>query len=90
MGVEGGKRLSELRVCDLKLELEKRSLEITGVKMDLVKRLQEVSVSNLQLQLFMNALFKSALVHRCDDNCFYAALIFIVRILFGRISHFVK
>lgn len=43
MGTEGGKRLSELRVCDLKLELEKRSLETTGVKMDLVKRLQEVS-----------------------------------------------
>lgn len=43
MGTEGGKRLSELRVCDLKLELEKRSLDISGVKMDLVKRLQEVS-----------------------------------------------
>ncbi len=43
MGTDSGKRLSELRVCDLKLELEKRSLETTGVKMELVKRLQEVS-----------------------------------------------
>lgn len=43
MGTEGGKKLSELRVCDLKLELEKRSLETTGVKIELVKRLQEVS-----------------------------------------------
>lgn len=47
MGTEGGKRLSELRVCDLKVELEKRSLETTGVKMDLVKRLQEVSVKSI-------------------------------------------
>lgn len=44
MGTEGGKKLSELRVCDLKLELEKRSLETTGVKMELAKRLQEVSL----------------------------------------------
>lgn len=44
MGTEGGKRLSELRVCDLKVELEKRSLETTGVKMDLVKRLQEALI----------------------------------------------
>lgn len=51
MGTEGGKRLSELRVCDLKLELEKRSLETTGVKMDLVKRLQEVSSIEIFLSI---------------------------------------
>lgn len=37
-----GKKLSELRVCDLKAELEKRAIEVNGVKADLVKRLQQV------------------------------------------------
>lgn len=37
-----GKKIGELRVFDLKSELEARSLETTGNKVDLVKRLQQV------------------------------------------------
>lgn len=37
-----GKKLSELRVVDLKQELEKRKLEICGVKSTLLERLQKV------------------------------------------------
>lgn len=37
-----GKKINELRVYDLKVELEARSLETTGNKNELVKRLQQV------------------------------------------------
>lgn len=37
------KTLSDLRVVDLKSELEKRSLETTGVKTFLIERLSQVS-----------------------------------------------
>lgn len=37
-----GKKLSELRVYDLKTELEKRGLETTGIKIALLERLQKV------------------------------------------------
>lgn len=37
-----GKKLSELRVFDLKEELGNRSLEVHGNKVELVKRLQQV------------------------------------------------
>lgn len=38
----GGKKLTELRVVDLRQELEKRGLEKSGVKAILVERLQKV------------------------------------------------
>lgn len=42
-----GKKLSELRVCDLKAELEKRNLETSGIKIALSERLQKVRVTGL-------------------------------------------
>lgn len=40
-----GKKLSDLRVCDLKVELERRGLETTGIKIALFDRLQKVNYS---------------------------------------------
>lgn len=37
-----GKKIGELRVCDLKAELEKRGLETGGIKIALLERLQKV------------------------------------------------
>lgn len=39
-----GKKITELRVCDLKAELEKRGLETGGIKIALLDRLQKVCI----------------------------------------------
>ena len=42
--IVGGRSIRELRVVDLKKELEARSLSKTGSKKDLVERLRNVSI----------------------------------------------
>ena len=37
-----GRKITDLRVADLKLELEHRGIESKGLKADLVKRLEKV------------------------------------------------
>lgn len=48
MASEEGRKLNDLRVVDLRAELEKRSLDKTGVKAVLIEKLQKVgSIPNL-------------------------------------------
>ena len=42
MATLGGKKLSQLRVVDLRAELEKRGLDKSGLKNALVERLEKV------------------------------------------------
>lgn len=41
---DSGKKLNELRVCDLKEELEKRKLDTVGPKSALTERLEKVNL----------------------------------------------
>lgn len=55
-----GKKLSDLRVVDLKLELEKRSLDICGIKSTLQERLKNVRAFNFpkfSLETFGNPFY---------------------------------
>lgn len=50
-----GKKISDLRVCDLKTELEKRGLETTGIKVTLAERLNKVNIISKLLIFFFFA-----------------------------------
>ena len=55
----GGKKLSQLRVVDLRAELEKRGLDKTGLKGALVERLEKV-ITFISCLKFTNIVFKFA------------------------------
>lgn len=52
------RKLSELRVVDLRSELDKRGLDKSGVKKDLVERLQKVAYYNYLLIKIKIVLFR--------------------------------
>lgn len=54
---ETGKKLSELRVCDLKEELEKRKLDTVGPKASLLERLEKVCIINTPFCFFSLVFF---------------------------------
>lgn len=47
----GGRKLADLRVVDLRQELEKRGLEKSGVKAVLLERLQKVTCTVISLKI---------------------------------------
>lgn len=49
---DSGKKLCELRVCDLKEELEKRNLETVGAKASLVERLEQVVITGFHAKIY--------------------------------------
>ena len=50
--LRSGKKLEQLRVAELKEELDKRGLSKSGIKLELVKRLRQVSNVTFQLPSF--------------------------------------
>lgn len=54
---DSGKKLSELRICDLKEELEKRNLETVGAKATLVERLEQVVITHIHVKIDFTCVF---------------------------------
>lgn len=58
----GGKVINELRVVDLKKELEKRGLSKSGSKIELIKRLKTVGLCYIALSAILSCIFMKTMV----------------------------
>lgn len=88
MAEPDGKKLVELRVIDLKMELERRGLDKTGNKAALLERLSKVIFKPIYSKPFINpdvkllSIFCLVASVRLNTDAIFTLLIFSIRIFF--------